>query len=145
MIDAALRGAVDRTRPFDLGGHSLGGALGNIAAHELVPGGYLITYGAPRVGNAAFALAVDTRAGHVRVTRQADPVPLVPPASMGFKHGGTKIYIDADGQLRRNPSFICEAAMRAASALAEGRPVESALADHAIARYAEDLEAAARG
>jgi predicted lipase len=52
----------------------------------------LFTFGSPRVGNAAFAAAFDQLIGNgvlaqsYRVTHQADIVPHLPLAIMGFQH-----------------------------------------------------------
>ncbi|MBM4112761.1 MAG: lipase family protein, partial [Phycisphaerae bacterium] len=82
-----------------LTGHSLGGALASLlCAHlavsrkELAPRLRLVTFAAPRVGDQALRdeigrrLAADS-ALHVALER--DPVPLVPPWSMDFRHLGT--------------------------------------------------------
>lgn len=66
-------------------GHSLGGALATIAALEMkknMPHSNIIvwTFGAPRVGNAAFVQDFRNHIQEsVRVVRKPDPVPLVPP------------------------------------------------------------------
>ncbi|KEY67829.1 hypothetical protein S7711_04967 [Stachybotrys chartarum IBT 7711] len=70
-------------------GHSLGGAVATIAA------GYLrrshavdiYTFGAPRVGNAAFSQFItDQAGGEFRVTHVDDPVPRLPPMIFGYRH-----------------------------------------------------------
>ncbi|KAI8470315.1 MAG: hypothetical protein J3K34DRAFT_521444 [Monoraphidium minutum] len=78
-------------------GHSLGGALATLCAYELAgrtpktgPGSLevsMYTFGAPRVGNSAFAEAFNARlAGRSwRITNASDIVPSVP-RLMGYSH-----------------------------------------------------------
>lgn len=78
--------------PAILTGHSLGGALATLAAADLNGRTEVVTFGAPRVGDADF---VERYAGNVqRVTRyvyQLDPVPWVPGWRAGYRHvGGAK-------------------------------------------------------
>ena len=65
QLDAALRAlipAAERaTTPVVVTGHSLGGAMATLAAYEVALAGYYVrgvyTFGSPRVGDAAFAVA----------------------------------------------------------------------------------------
>ena len=64
-------------------GHSLGGALANLAALDVAPFGppELYTFGAPRVGLIGLARAITSAVGSERIHRVAhiaDPVPMVP-------------------------------------------------------------------
>lgn len=63
-------------------GHSLGGALANLAANwlkqHLKAEVKLYTFGAPRVGYDAFALKTESAMDIYRCVHAADPVPLVP-------------------------------------------------------------------
>jgi hypothetical protein len=91
-------------------GHSLGGAIANVAAASLRKHGHtvtLYTYGAPRTGNKAFSIYLDSfdaspttpgvnGSGKVPVTKEGggglnyrfthtdDPIPRVPPAILGY-------------------------------------------------------------
>ena len=81
-------------------GHSLGSAMATIAAAELGGDGIggigvagpapvrLFTFGSPRVGNAAFAAWAHSRVQNasVRMRRQKDIVPAIPPRSVGYAH-----------------------------------------------------------
>jgi hypothetical protein len=71
-------------------GHSLGGALAVIAATHFsdsqIQG--VCTFGAPRVGNEAFARMLPDRL-HDRFVHRDDWVPTVPPEMIGYHHGGT--------------------------------------------------------
>jgi hypothetical protein len=76
-------------------GHSLGGALAMLAASLSGPA-RLMTFGCPRVGDAAF---VRTLAA-IDVTRYVDccdMVSRVPPERFGFVHPDTTMYIDRNG------------------------------------------------
>lgn len=63
-------------------GHSLGGAMALLAA-SLRPPDALYTFGAPRVGDAAFSASLQSFPIH-RVVNQRDIVPLVPPSRIPF-------------------------------------------------------------
>ncbi|KAG2428849.1 hypothetical protein HYH02_014261 [Chlamydomonas schloesseri] len=89
-------------------GHSLGGALATLAAYELaerrtparsVQRISLYSYGAPRVGNKAFAEAFDRLVPDTwRITNTNDIVPSVP-RLMGYCHVGHAVRLGADGRL----------------------------------------------
>jgi hypothetical protein len=89
-------------------GHSLGGALAILCALECwrqaLPVSGVYTFGQPRVGNAAFAALYDrTRMinGPVlrditfRVVNQNDIVPRTPGLLLGYRHGGTELFLPA--------------------------------------------------
>jgi hypothetical protein len=81
-------------------GHSLGGAVAQLAALMLTaPGGSnSISFGAPRVGDADYAEAVRTHAltssrGHTRVVLQHDIVPQIQ-LHNSLVHAGLELHID---------------------------------------------------
>jgi triacylglycerol lipase len=86
-------------------GHSLGGALAQLAVARLirtrrtVQG--LYTYGAPRCGNAAFASQFDRDARHYtfRIVNEEDVVPKVAPRFLGYEHAGRHCFLDNGGRL----------------------------------------------
>ncbi|GFR44840.1 hypothetical protein Agub_g6182, partial [Astrephomene gubernaculifera] len=90
-------------------GHSLGGALATLAAYELAERRTparsrqsisLYTFGAPRVGNRAFAAEFDGLVPDAwRVTNSNDIIPSVP-RLMGYCHVGRAVRLGADGRLR---------------------------------------------
>eukprot|EP01063_Lacrimia_lanifica_P031406 TRINITY_DN5167_c0_g2_i1.p1 TRINITY_DN5167_c0_g2~~TRINITY_DN5167_c0_g2_i1.p1 ORF type:complete len:2151 (+),score=409.39 TRINITY_DN5167_c0_g2_i1:114-6566(+) len=109
---------VSDTRPLYTTGHSLGGALAQLAAYHLTWKLYkfqktvkVYSYGAPKVGNAAWARAYD----HVvpstfRVDGAHDPVPSMPP-SIGanrYLQAGTNVTLlpDAGGGWVMNPTWL---------------------------------------
>jgi triacylglycerol lipase len=73
-----------------LTGHSLGGALATLAAAHVGPAAVqgLYTYGAPRVGDSAFAAVLPQQSYH-RFVHRDDWVVNVPPKFLGYVHGGT--------------------------------------------------------
>lgn len=87
-------------------GHSLGGALSNLAAAELraseetqVLVGPVFTFGAPRVGNMAFITAVRSFTHllpHWRVVHYHDPVPRLAPTGFDYQHAGEEVYYDTE-------------------------------------------------
>ncbi|ORC90252.1 lipase [Trypanosoma theileri] len=93
-------------------GHSLGGAMAVLAAADFASQGYpdvmhppkfeLYTFGAPRVGNNAFASWVSAlfcRGRHksYRITNNQDVVPHLPPMFSGFEHTGGEVWYNSDG------------------------------------------------
>jgi hypothetical protein len=65
-------------------GYSLGGALAMIACSYLNIG-RVVTFAAPRAGNAAFARSLSNV---TRYVYGSDPVPRLPPWWMGYRHAG---------------------------------------------------------
>ncbi|KAJ9065377.1 hypothetical protein DSO57_1020230 [Entomophthora muscae] len=90
-------------------GHSLGGSLAALASSELLhrriitPNKLnLFTYGEPRTGNLAFSRWLNSQDAHItRVVNENEIVPHIPPASSGFAHHATEMYIHT------NKSTIC--------------------------------------
>ena len=86
--------------PVTIVGHGASGALATLAALELadagVPVAELVTFGAPRVGNKAFASHFEDSVAFPvhRVTHARDPVPHMPSAAAGFSHVGTEVFFN---------------------------------------------------
>ncbi|CAL1713151.1 unnamed protein product [Somion occarium] len=81
-------------------GHSLGGALAELDALYMklnLPSNIhikAVTYGTPRVGNAAFASYFDSQVPDFqRVNNERDPIPIVPGRSLGFQHPHGEVHI----------------------------------------------------
>ncbi|MDH3231215.1 MAG: lipase family protein [Alphaproteobacteria bacterium] len=100
-VEAAIRQVAT---PLVMTGHSLGGALATLAA-SLHPVANLVTFGSPRVGDAAFSAAMEHRPGEARrYVNGRDIVCRLPSARLGYRHVGTPWLIDADGRvLQRAP------------------------------------------
>ncbi|CAF9919163.1 MAG: hypothetical protein ALECFALPRED_000986 [Alectoria fallacina] len=80
-------------------GHSLGGAIADVAAAEIRKAGTpadLYTYGAPRIAGPVLSdYITDQKAGgNYRTTHYDDPVPRLPPRALGFVHISPEYYID---------------------------------------------------
>ena len=83
-------------------GHSLGGAYATLLAAELLLAHRkltMITYGQPRIGNAAFASTLDKRLAATgstswRLVHYADPVPHLPPEVLDFRHVSPEVHYD---------------------------------------------------
>jgi hypothetical protein len=101
-------------------GHSLGGALASIAAYDT--GVYLasqnisnvklglVTFGAPRVGNAEFAKYMNEQLGlniNIRITYKNDPIIKVPWQSK-FIHSGTEYNFTDLKNYKRLPQNVDE-------------------------------------
>ena len=57
-----------------------------------------VTFGTPRVGNAAWASLFDSEVTDFkRVNNKRDPVPTVPGRRSGFRHPSGEIHIGSDG------------------------------------------------
>jgi alpha-beta hydrolase superfamily lysophospholipase len=126
----------DLDEPLFLTGHSLGGALATLAASRW-PARACYTFGAPRVGDGAFARTL--RAPLYRVVNGQDVVPRVPPASdlLGFADAGELHQLGAAAASDEvTPRDLAER-------LDERRWFDPApfLADHAPASYVARLRA----
>ncbi|KAF9465013.1 alpha/beta-hydrolase [Collybia nuda] len=85
-------------------GHSLGGALAQLDALYFslnLPAGTLIkamTYGVPRVGNAAFASLLDSKIPDLkRINNRKDLVPIIPGRFLGYGHPQGEVHILSTG------------------------------------------------
>ena len=93
-------------------GHSLGGARAIECAlwlHEQgLPLTDTITFGAPRVGNAAFRDLYNAKLhdATLRFEAQGDPVPWMPLLVNGYRHSGRCVYLMNDGEAKMDPPFI---------------------------------------
>ncbi|KAL8924995.1 MAG: hypothetical protein Q9172_002424 [Xanthocarpia lactea] len=81
-------------------GHSLGGAIADLAAAEIRNSGItadLYTYGAPRIAGKTLSdyITNQNKGGNYRVTHKDDPVPRLPPVVLGFVHISPEYYISS--------------------------------------------------
>jgi pimeloyl-ACP methyl ester carboxylesterase len=127
-------------------GHSLGAAMATLLASRH-PSAELVTFGSPRVGNAAFARLFAARAPR-RYVDFCDLVTRVPPALVGFRHAGPRLYLDRTGKRRAVPAsmvsvFLDRMAARLdfirRYALRPGNTPARALSDHAPINYVSVL------
>jgi hypothetical protein len=93
-------------RPIWVTGHSLGGALALLAAwrfkRKFVPIHQIYTFGAPMVGNAETATAIDRELPErvFRYVNDQDPVPQLPTLSLlanGYRHSEREIMLGGAG------------------------------------------------
>lgn len=96
--------AESRDRHIILTGHSAGGALAVLAAAHLSPDSdvEVWTFGAPPVGDRAFAAGYAHSARTHRIELGADAVPRL--LAVTYRDVGTCWYLPGDGTVRRNPS-----------------------------------------
>ena len=92
-------------------GHSLGGAIADLAAAEIKKGGTpadLYTYGAPRIGGAGVSSFISNQGmGNIyRMTHKKDPVPRLPPVPLGFVHISPEYYISSPNGVAPAPADI---------------------------------------
>lgn len=105
QIRAAVAGHLQHspTAEILITGHSLGGALATLCFLDLeatlgaeVSFAPLYIYGAPRVGNAAFATYSASRGVPIfRVVHHRDPVPHLPFETWGYVHPPREVFFDA--------------------------------------------------
>lgn len=91
-----------------LAGHSLGAALALLLPAMIQPACPMrvLAFGAPRIGDAAFVHAMAQKPGLAieRIVHVADAICDLPPPALGYSHGGDRVYIDRDGQLKPGAS-----------------------------------------
>lgn len=110
-------------------GHSLGGARAILLAAWLrkmgLPVTDVITFGAPRVGNAAFASFYNAQLHDhtIRFEAQGDAVPWLPPYVLnGYRHVGRCAYLKNDGTVKLDPAAWTRPAHYAATKLPNSQP-----------------------
>lgn len=140
---------IESVGPHDavyLTGHSLGGALALIAARDLVKNlvypTAVVTFGAPRVGDAAWCRDYDAILGGRtdQFVAQGDPVPLVPPLLSGYRDCGHERYLTDGGRLLTDPWIGAELFSDALGVFARWRRGREALLhNHSLAHYRELL------
>ena len=89
------------TRPVIVTGHSLGAALATLAASLVAPR-LLVTFGSPRVGDAAFCESLSRTVEAKRYVDCCDIVCQIPPP-LPYQHVGSLHYIDRDGEVQLDP------------------------------------------
>lgn len=147
-LEEGVRAAVD-VLPADLGlyitGHSLGGALAQIASAELERDtlAACYTFGSPRVATAGFDVLV--KCPHYRVVNSWDLVPGVPAASWwGYQHtGDARLLVGPEPLqvLRRGRNPVAELAVDLWSGAVWALTRRLAVADdHMIPAYRSKLE-----
>jgi len=116
-------------QPEDVhGGHA---ALTSTQAMMLPSDVQLYTFGSPRVGNHAMALRLDALVPlHFRVVLDGDVIASVPKLCWMYKHAGTKVDLDRQGNCVVDPSFL-EWQLRASAA--------SSISSHMMSSYRRSI------
>ena len=112
-VSSDIADALHKACNVIIAGHSLGGALATLCAHDLVTSrivqpAEVYTFGSPRVGNWTFASDYNAKLHDqtFRVVNQRDPVPAVPFVCGTYKHAGTEVYLpDAGGTTIDHPMW----------------------------------------
>ena len=93
-LDLAIANRLTRSRPIQVTGHSLGGALATLISYYLHEAGYellpVMTFGSPRVGSPAFVAGYELP--QWRVVNDLDPVPHVP-SLWHYAHVGEEVRL----------------------------------------------------
>ncbi len=104
-LERAIASRQNGQRAIWFTGHSLGGALAQLAVARLMQQGRsaqgMYSYGAPRCGNARFATQFNrlARRSSFRLVNEADIIPDVAPKFLGFEHCGRYCELDDRGRL----------------------------------------------
>ncbi len=110
-VVAAIKAQQTRGQTLWITGHSLGAALATLATARFrieqdkpVNGTYV--YGSPRCGDGDFQMRYNAQAQTktFRYVNNIDVVPRVPPRNLGFRHIGTFVYFDSDGDVQAEES-----------------------------------------
>ncbi|GMH45328.1 hypothetical protein BSKO_13285 [Bryopsis sp. KO-2023] len=126
-------------------GHSLGGALAVLAAFDIARycgvGGDRITcytYGAPRVGNHAFAREYDQLVPNTwQIINDEDLIPRMPKFWVLFKHVGSKVIINQCGDMIVKPYLVEVSLYRMFSFFKSS----SSVAQHSLMNYRKSFVA----
>ena len=96
-----MQGALVSNTPTTFIGHSLGGAMAQLLMAESRRQAFdatAVAIGAPRVGDAAFGAAHSEFIEQLWVV--GDPIPLIPPRALGYRHSGTIRLATKGGELQ---------------------------------------------
>jgi triacylglycerol lipase len=139
-------------RPVVVTGHSKGAAEALLCAYLLAklgrPVAGVVTFGGPRVGNAAWRRAYNAQAANNafaklgditwRFVNQEDLVPRVPTWLSGYRHVGREVFLPSIGGICLRPALWFKVVSDLAGAMTDLHLLRvSAVADHPIARYVE--------
>ncbi|CAK0786084.1 hypothetical protein CVIRNUC_009297 [Coccomyxa viridis] len=125
-----------------LSGHSLGGALAQLAAHDIATAAreqmtlrikvICYTYGSPRVGNHSFAREYDKLVPHTwHLVNDQDAVARAPKFLCLYKKTGQRVIINHSGDMLVRPSFIETSLFK--------KPFGGSIANHLLGDYLRSL------
>jgi len=151
QLAAALPAYQCKNQPIWLTGHSLGAAIADLAAAELITRKLvasingLYTFGQPRAGNSSFSVWLNSQmlACSFRFVHDNDIVPHVPLAAMAYQHNGTFIHFDANDVIHTEESVwsrLKDALAGRVEDLWQHGIVPPEIEDHFIANYIDALQ-----
>lgn len=151
QLAAALPAYQYNNQPVWLTGHSLGAAIADLAAAELITRKLvttingLYTFGQPRAGNSSFSIWFNSQmlARSFRFVHDNDIVPHVPPAAMAYQHNGTFIHFDANDVIHTDESVwskLKDALVGRVEDLWQHGIVPPEIEDHFIDNYLDALQ-----
>lgn len=134
------------TPPLLITGHSQGGALGALSACRLSTG-RVYSFGAPRIGNAAFQDVFEARVPWARrYVNHQDIICRIPLVRLGYRHVGLPHYIDALGNVTQTrppekgvANFLARALERDQLAELIKNRLPREMTDHAPINYVSAL------
>lgn len=124
-------------------GHSLGAAFANICAQRCLLSYIrsepqeLHTFGSPRIGNKKYVQRIELQ--HYRWVNNNDMVTRVPPAWLGYRHSGTEMYLDRQGELKKISGWrrVSDRLKGAFRALLKGKLDHAS--DHSVVQYVDQI------
>jgi triacylglycerol lipase len=124
-------------------GHSLGAAFANICAQRCLLSYIrsepqeLHTFGSPRIGNRKYVHGVELK--HYRWVNHNDLVTQLPPVWLGYRHSGTEMYLDRQGELKKISGWrrVSDQLQGALGALLHGRFDHAS--DHSVVHYVDQI------
>ena len=129
-----------------LAGHSLGGAIAQVAAIDIsrsIPGAgvELVTFGQPRAVHRSTVMPGGIN--YLRLVNNNDTVARLPPALIGYAHYGARAYFDELGAYRPGLSMWAELFDRIKGRIKDaGRLGTDGAKDHGMAEYLRIAKAA---
>ena len=142
LVWSTIEPAIPENTRLLMTGHSLGAAVATLAATRRRDA-QLFTFGSPRVGDEQFVTRAVANIRHERYVDCADIVTRVPPEELGYRHAGTRHYIDRHGKEHvsipdadiRADRLDAEADYLKRFAFRRGTAATRSLADHAPINY----------
>ena len=135
-----------KTRPLIITGHSLGGALAQLASLRSFPE-LIYTFGSPRAMDLKTAKGYDKLLGNVthRVVNRLDFVPRLPPRALNYSHVGQLAHISHDDRIRHGEGIwqalldgLASSTTSAIDRFIELKRIDLA-GDHSIGAYKQSL------
>lgn len=124
------------TATISVAGYSLGGALATFSALELQAQQNrvteLYTFGAPRVGNAAYANYINRMIPtRYRPVFRNDIIPQLPSTNMGYKHHANQVFFTEDFKKMK----VCDDSGEDRTCSSSVPPLQRTLNDHLAYSY----------